>query len=671
MSSLLFASSQFGALATLAGLASGAVLYAMLLAMTLRRDASRYQLGGLAVATGVLGLVWNLGSLAVYGAVDFGVERVPASVALVSFSALSWLPAVVVHSVLWPREGRPGAVVRGLVVAAYSLSVLTTALLVVDATAAPLPSPRAMRVQTFGYLLLIVPLIVVTRRESAWPRAGWLLALAVFAVSATHLAGHDGFTSPWYVEVVAHHASLPLAVSILYQDYRFALGDLFLKRALSLVGLSVAAFAGYALVIVPLLARTDLALEDPRTAGAIILVIVAVAGLYSPWHRLSGRIVDRLVLRRASARDVLAAVARAGEGATSLDAILDSSCAVLRRALSADTVQWAALEEVVANGTRPAGQAPPMDTELVTVSPAPGRVADVRIPTSDPPRLGLRIGRLHGGRRLFSDDTRLLESVALLLARRADAYRLATERLARELRDEEVAHLAVEAELRALRDQLNPHFLFNALTTIGYLIDTAPPRALDTLLRLTGLLRRVMSSDHHVTTLGGELEFVEAYLDIERARFEECLQVSIDVPEGLRTVPVPPFVVQPLVENAIKHAIAPNARGGRVDVRATVEGGDEGATLCLTVRDTGVGTSSDDLLQGRPHGVGLANLERRLQLTCGASAMLEVQTRPTTGTTVTVRLPMPPVERAGTSGDLPVAARRGGAVPTPSHEEPS
>src|ERR1700750_314753 len=92
----------------------------------------------------------------------------------------------------------------------------------------------------------------------------------------------------------------------------------------------------------------------------------------------------------------------------------------------------------------------------------------------------------------------------------------------------------------ALRAQINPHFLFNALTTIGYLIQTAPPRALETLLRLTSLLRGVLRSEGEFTTLGRELEIVESYLDIERARFEHRLRATVDVPPRLRNVRLPP-----------------------------------------------------------------------------------------------------------------------------------
>src|SRR5438045_5111706 len=137
------------------------------------------------------------------------------------------------------------------------------------------------------------------------------------------------------------------------------------------------------------------------------------------------------------------------------------------------------------------------------------------------------IAPLTGGRRLLSDDVATLEAIVTIAARRIDAIRVTQERHDREIREREMGRLATEAELRALRAQINPHFLFNALTTIGYLIQTAPPRALQTLLRLTTLLRGVFTSEGQFTTLGREIDVVESYLDIERARFDDPLRVSV------------------------------------------------------------------------------------------------------------------------------------------------
>jgi LytS/YehU family sensor histidine kinase len=264
----------------------------------------------------------------------------------------------------------------------------------------------------------------------------------------------------------------------------------------------------------------------------------------------------------------------------------------------------------------------------------------VDIPVAEPPKFLLEVSGLTGGRRLLSDDRVALDAIATLVGRRVDAIRLAAERYARHVREREMTQLATEAELRALRSQINPHFLFNALTTIGYLIQTAPDRALNTLMRLTALLRGVLRLDSELTTLGREIELVEAYLDIERARFEQRLGVHIDVPLPLRAIRLPPLLLQPLVENAVTHGVAPRRQGGEVSVTARLERRiSEPARLTVTVRDTGAGVSEAALRRGRERGVGLRNVERRLACQYGDAAALSVTSTPGTGTVVTIVMP--------------------------------
>jgi sensor histidine kinase YesM len=307
--------------------------------------------------------------------------------------------------------------------------------------------------------------------------------------------------------------------------------------------------------------------------------------------------------------------------------MLKDVCDQLAPALSARVVGWRA---------EPAGARVGEGRALTA-----GMIATVEIPVNEAPRFAIEIGDLIGGRRLLSDDHLALEAIAVIVGRRIDAIRLAHERYDRQLREQEIEKLATEAELRALRAQINPHFLFNALTTIGYLIQTAPSRALATLLQLTSLLRSVLRSEDEWTTLGRELDLVESYLHIERARFEERLRVSIDVPNALRRLRVPPLVLQPLVENAVKHGIGPQRRGGDVMVRARTERRlDGGSALVLVVRDTGAGASPERLRRGREQGVGLANLERRLACQYGSAATVAVESAPGTGTTVEIRLPL-------------------------------
>jgi signal transduction histidine kinase len=333
-------------------------------------------------------------------------------------------------------------------------------------------------------------------------------------------------------------------------------------------------------------------------------------------RQASWRLVDRVVLRRPDYDALRREIGGALTPLEKPDAVLDAVCARLGPALYARRVWW---QQGVVEEER--------------------GVTTVTVPTSEPPPYTLVVEDLAEGRRLLSDDLALLDAIAVLTARRLDALRLVHERCQRDLREQEITALAAEAELRALRAQLNPHFLFNALNTLSYLMRTAPARALDTLLELTHLLRAVLRrSDGDFVTLGQEMELVESYLAIEAVRFEERLRVRVDVPLSLRSLPVPPLVLQPLVENAIKHGIARKGEGGTVSVTARLDD-EDGERLRLVVADSGTGASRAELEAGRRTGLGLTNVERRIDLYYVGRASLEVASQPGLGTTVTLRLP--------------------------------
>jgi LytS/YehU family sensor histidine kinase len=221
------------------------------------------------------------------------------------------------------------------------------------------------------------------------------------------------------------------------------------------------------------------------------------------------------------------------------------------------------------------------------------------------------------------------------------------------LREREMRSLATEAELRALRAQVNPHFLFNALTTIGYLIQSAPSRALDTLMRLTTLLRSVLRSEGEFTTLGRERELIECYLQIERERFEERLMSTIDIPSDLEDLPIPSLIIQPLVENAIKHGIAPARNGGSLAISATLNGPGAVTELRVSVRNTGAPLVGREPRDGG--GVGLRSVERRLQCYYGDAASLTLRHDADGSTTAELRLPVGDVDDANVAALTKVA----------------
>lgn len=571
----------------LVGFLTGAALCAMLLGLVRRGRATAERPDALPLFTALLGLTWNLGELADYLLSRAGLSGPEPWLNVVSFTALALLAAVVVHSV-----ARGVAQARLITFAAYACSTAAAAMHLWSVVSGdPRPSPAAFGILTVAFGAISVPLAVATRTQTNGRRALWMLALALFAVSANHLGHFHDEAGGWFAELLGHHAVLPLAFAILYQEYRFALADLFLKRALTLLAVVALAMTAYAAIA---------AVPPGSLAVALLLgAWVLTAVLYPTLRRAISTFVDRTLLGRENFASLRAELGPALQRCDTVDAVLDHTAALLTRATNADRVWW---DDATA----------PPDGAVVTTA--------VAVPTSERPSFTLHVGALAGGRRLLSDDREFLDAAALIAARRIDAVRLSVERFEQRLRQEEMERLAAEAELRALRSQINPHFLFNTLTTIGYLIETAPPRATKTLLRLTSLLRSVLRSEGELTTLGREIELVEHYLEIERERFEERLRVTIDVPAALRGLQVPCLLVQPLVENAVKHGIAPAIRGGDVRVEARLDASSGMQTLVLAVRNTGAPLAGEHA--GRAPGVGLTNVERRLAGHYGDAASL-------------------------------------------------
>ena len=356
---------------------------------------------------------------------------------------------------------------------------------------------------------------------------------------------------------------------------------------------------------------------------------MGTALMFPVLRRLATRLVDSVVLRRPDYDAVLTDLGRALESADTEATVVSLVAAGLQSALYASDVRSA--EDPGSDTDRRAVVAGP---ELRARLKDPAVVAVVTIRTVEPPHPTLEVGALAAGRRLLSDDRHLLEAASRLAARRIDVLRVAQERLERNIREQQMRRLATEAELRALRAQLNPHFLFNALTTIGYLIQTAPPRALGTLMRLTSVLRAVLRrSAAEFSTLGDEIDLITAYLEIEHARFEERLRVSIEVPTSSRDVLVPTLLLQPLVENAVKHGVGPRLAGGSVRIAAEVTG----SRLHVVVEDSGVGFEPQAVHADL--GVGLQSVAQRLQAHYGSRATMVIASAQDEGTRIDLDLP--------------------------------
>src|SRR3954463_7388498 len=204
-----------------------------------------------------------------------------------------------------------------------------------------------------------------------------------------------------------------------------------------------------------------------------------------------------------------------------------------------------------------------------------------------------------------------------------------------EHRLQEQEKLLLAAKIEALANQINPHFLFNTLTSISSLIRTQPETARMLITKLSGLLRRLMRSTDHFVTLREELESIDEYLDIEVVRFGPQLKVDKRISPATLDVIVPSMILQPLIENSIKHGLEKKIGAGRITITTTIF---DGHTI-IEVHDDGLGMTEERLEHALGDGIGLSNVNERLQTIYGANYHLKLRSVPGEGTCASVEIP--------------------------------
>ena len=251
----------------------------------------------------------------------------------------------------------------------------------------------------------------------------------------------------------------------------------------------------------------------------------------------------------------------------------------------------------------------------------------------------MRVERRNRNPRFLSEDVALLASLAEVFSFLLENLRLREKRLEQEKREQQLVLDANRSELKALRAQVNPHFLFNALNTIASLIPRQPDRAEQTIEQLAELFRYTLRrADREWVTLEEELEAVSAYLDVEQARFGDRLATRVEASAEARQMRIPAMIVQTLVENAVKHGVGRIRTQGVVEVNAEVSA----CGLRIAVGDNGPGfpSGSTRALPPGNGGYGLRNIRGRLQGHYGQTANLAVDRDTALGmTVVSLRLP--------------------------------
>jgi signal transduction histidine kinase len=421
-------------------------------------------------------------------------------------------------------------------------------------------------------------------------------------------------------------------VTLYYQE-RLVFFDLLIKRgaffAVALVGLTLF-FASASRIF----ERLPLDWSRPWICALLLLPF----WLMGPWiYRRLEQSIDQVWLRRRYSpadaerqfvHDIQAA-------ATDEDLRLRATRSLSEIFRAAPEVAFVSSPSPLGQALSPANQphTSPVGQALPPAHPAEGQPTDNETQSSLPQDGGLvaeleqdgaRVGWVSLAARpnsipFLSDDRRLLQSLARTLSVVLENVRFRQQRLEQEEREQQLRWMASRAELKALRAQINPHFLFNALNAIAGLIPSQPHLADETVQQLAEVFRYTLrKSEKEWVRLDEEMEFVAAYLQVERARFGERLETDLTVDPAAGAIPVPTMTIQPLIENAIKHGASAVEGRGRVQLDARIQNG----LLLVEVFDNGPGFPPGFSLADRGAGHGLRNVIDRLTGYYGDSAQL-------------------------------------------------
>jgi len=525
------------------------------------------------------------------------LNTVAFQVSLISCLTAGLLPALIVHLVFemelprLPRSRRW----RWLVMAFYAASIPLllewaneTGLLAAPWAGAWYSAPAALlaAASAAGLVLTALARRPSEARERAHRRWTAVLLALMLACAAASWSGFGAAIGslPDYLLL------LFFSVTLYYRE-RLVFFDVVVKRGMYLA-------AGLALLAVwfPSLTHSPLILA----AGFL------VCWLTSPWiYARLARGIDRVWLRRKwtneeAQRRFLGEIQIAG-GEYELRERAAESLSTIFRGPAQVRFEGSALRG-------PADSA--QDTVTAELNTSGSRLGDIRL------------GPRPNGMPYLSDDRRLLESLAHALAAILETVRLRDERRRQEERERELRWLAERAELKALRAQINPHFLFNTLSVIAGLLHYQPELADETIERLAQIFRYTLRrSASEWVPLGEEVEFVTAYLGIEQARFGDRLRLEFDVDPGVAHFQIPAMSIQPLIENAIKHGISAAEGAGSVGLRVAEQ---PGGALLVEVSDSGPGFPPGFSLEssGDGHGHGMRNVAERLRGYYGDRAQL-------------------------------------------------
>ncbi len=599
------------------GHAAGLLLFGVIIVLLIGdRRAHGVRQTRLSVAAAGLAFAWNVGSLVALASHDAS-SRFISLVMAVSFSVLSLLPAILLQ--LAVRRHQPTIVRLG-----YAISIAAVCLHGFELfSASSLPHQVALLLIAVGFGALTVTAFLIGRHgpknSMEWFSLGCLL---LFTSSFPHF-GYEHIGSPWSAEVTWHHLGLPVALVVLLRDYRFLLLDTFIRFLMN----SILA-TGYLTGILLLSQRFALwknMTANPFLTGLVLVGLCLSLIVFANIRDRLQRWIGRVIFRRQNLEDRLSRIGQLSAKAQREEQLLQRAAREVAAHLR--TEQFA----VVAQPTR-ASEEPVVLFRTEQIEPLPQDLqwAEAQIPlrfSSGEVRF-LLTGARAGRQRYLSEDLEDMQRLGSAIVEQVERFR-----------SEELKRLAANAELRALQAQINPHFLFNALNTLYGSISRESHEARRLVLNLAEIFRYFLQGDRSFIPLSEELRIVQAYLEIEKLRMGERLEVEVMVSDAAKTAMIPILSVQPLVENAVKHGIVPRLAGGRVCLRADICEGQ----LRVAVEDTGVGFGAKGTMGGA--GMGLDNVRRRLKLCYGSDSAFDISSS-AHGSVVTFSIPVPSEQAA-------------------------
>ena len=427
------------------------------------------------------------------------------------------------------------------------------------------------------------------KKESAEERSsrrsmGLLFGVMLVFVVMIFVAKGGGEDLGRYLRLFGTSMPLIFIVTSLYHEDRFGFVDLAVKRGLAFM-LTYGLLVAYFTFVYPRLSAFHGGGIGPWVLAISMLPMAII--LPSVYRKLYAMLDNRWIGRRFTTIDAVKEFLGGMQSATGERDLIEQAEAGLRRIFRAPTRIELSLSE-----------APPLDFNCVV---------DIPI-VSGTERIGvLMMGRRENQVPYMSEDRALLESLTEVFSYMLENVRLQRKKQEQDQRAKELLHQASLSELKALRAQINPHFLFNALNAIAGLIHKDPFRADNTVEQLAEVFRYTLRrSEKEWARLEDEFEFVSSYLEVERARFGERLHVSIDLDDAIGNVQTPVMVVQTLVENAVKHGVASVRGQGRVDVSARREND----RIVIEVADNGAGPDAQtSASQPKGEGFGLVPLQ--------------------------------------------------------------